>query len=53
MRKLRVQLVGIIACLFLITLSVSCDADDSADIQKFEDTDTKAIGKDEIDNDDI
>ncbi len=52
MKNYRVLLVGFIACLFLITLSVSCDAEDSAEIQKIEDSNTK-LNKDEIDNDDI
>jgi len=52
MKNLRVLFVGVVACFFLMTLSVSCDADESADIQKNEQDDAK-IGKDEIDNDDI
>ena len=53
MKNFKIVLVGIIASLFLMALSVSCDADQSADIQKLEQDDAKAIGKDEIDNDDI
>jgi len=53
MKKLRIVFVGIIASLFLMTLSISCDADEGADIQKVEQHETKAINKGEIGNDDI
>ena len=55
MRNTRVLLVGLIASVLLLTLSVSCDAEQNGDIQGIEQqsADRQALGKDEIDNDDI
>ena len=55
MKNIRLLVVGMIACLFLILLSVSCDTDKGADIQSIErnNNNIQKIDKGEIDNDDI
>ena len=53
MKNLRIVLVGVIASLFLMTLSISCDTDKGADIQTIEKDDIQKLDKGEIGDDDI